>query len=432
MKEFTDPKDYFPYIGHELNHKKILKSPIWKNIVGNLMDEENISYHDDDARVYCKENRSVLKNVLVRNISAQRNIAEDIDSVNVIVPRHRSLFDYCLGMPAHFILINRAVMLVAGSNLFVARYDSILRYFGGMMFLREDAIIKRRGRTGVYLSIKRYIDEVLPAYLKREMFDGIGDLKLKHDMIVYPGQEKDSLTRKRKGGRSKSGKLRDLSPIFFILFRNLTAENGTKLFITPANISFSKYPDAIFLAHPTKWKGIFQNLRYLHEQNFTMGWYPKYTRRHTEARLDAVVNYGKPEQFCSGDFKTMRDIIDYSHRLKEKIGLLESIFPTTLLYRAMDNDSELSLPELENRAKKLFDRYCSLGVYLEKVSGREGEMAGIREIVDRAMSNLNCNPRYRMFHLETSEFLRAKSGRLFSLDPRLHQWYANNIRHLDV
>ena len=117
---------------------------------------------------------------------------------------------------------------------------------------------------------------------------------------------------------------------------------------------------------------------------------------------------------------------------KEKIGLLESIFPTTLLYRAMDNDSELSLLELENRAKKLFDRYYSLGVYLDKVSAREGEMTGIREIVDRAIVTINCNPFYRMFRLETREFLRAKSGRLFSLDPKLHQWYANNIRHLDA
>ena len=431
MNELQDPRDYFPYIGHELSRKKIFRSPIWKAVVGDLFDRPNITDRGDEVRIFCPENRSVLKDVLVRGAAAQRKIASADRSVGVLVPRHRSLFDYNLGMPAHFMLVNDAVMLAAGSNLFVAHYASALRHFGAMMFLREDTEIKRWGRRKVFLGVHRYLEEVLPAYLKEQMLDGVGEARKKHDLIIYAGQEKDPVTRQRRGGRSKSGKLRDQSPIFFFTFREITRDHPTELYVTPVNVSFSKYPDAIFIVHPTKWKGIVESLRYIHEQNFTMSWYPNFTRRHTEARLDAVLNYGRPEPFRGEDFPAIRDVIEYTRKLKVKIGLLESVFPTTLLYRALDDRTDASFGELSDRAKRLHDRYSELGIYLAKVSDGSGNMLPVEELVRRAVTTLNCNPAYRIYGLSTKRFLYAESGRLHSLDPELQRWYANGLRHLD-
>jgi hypothetical protein len=431
MREYSDPRDYFPYIGHELSKKKIFRSPIWKAVVGRLFEEPNITNQGDQIHVYCPRNRSVLKDVLVRGVEAQREIAGSPDSTEVLVPRHRSLFDYNLGMPAHFTFIKEEVMLAAGSNLFVAHYDSALRTFGAIMFLREDCELKRCGRRKVFLSVERYLQEVLPEYLKLQMLDGAGEQKAKHHLIIYPGQEKDPATGKRSGGRSKTGRLRDLSPIFFFVFRQITQGHPTKLYITPVNASFSKYPDAVFIVHPTKYKGIVRSLRYIHEQNFTMSWYPRFTRRHTEARLDAVLNYGKPELFRGEDFQNIRDVIDFSRKLKTKISLLESIFPSTLLYRSLDDKPDASFGEVGERAQRLFDRYSRQGIYLEKVSDGKGNMLPIGEIVHRAITALNCNPAYRIYGLSTKQLVTSRSGRVYSLDPELQSWYANTIRHLD-
>ena len=272
---------------------------------------------------------------------------------------------------------------------------------------------------------------MLPAYLKQQMFDGVGEKKLKRDIVVYPGQEKNPVTRQRGGGRTKTGKLRELSPIFFDVFRRLTLESSTSLYITPVNISFSQYPDATFIVHPIRSQGLAHKLRYVHEQNFTGSWYPRYAIRHPKAKLEVVVNYGKPEHFAGENFKARRDIIQYVWELKRKIGLLESIFPAIFLYRALDENPELPIPDLDEKCKQLYDSYSRQGVNLEKVSQQPGKMMPVSELVERAMTALNIHPRYRIIGQKTREFVTLREGRYMSLDPELQQWYANNIRHLD-
>ena len=66
------------------------------------------------------------------------------------------------------------------------------------------------------------------------MVDGIGENKIKRDFIIYPGQEKDPVTKIRNGGRTKSGKLRKLNPIFFEKFRAITTGAND------SNIEFEK------------------------------------------------------------------------------------------------------------------------------------------------------------------------------------------------
>ncbi len=429
--ELKNPADYFPYITHELDQKKLVRSTLWKNVAGDLFQEKNITDNGDEIILRGDETTTLFKEVIVRGVLAQQKVAHDSFSVCTVVPRHRSLYDYGIGMPVHSRLINTEVMILAGSNLFVAGYDTMLRHFGAFMFLREDSFLKRQGYPKVYLSIKRYLKEVFPAYLNYQMFEGVGDKKLKRDMIVYAEQEKHPITKKRSGGRTKTGKLRDLSPIIFDKLRELTNESSTKLYISPANVSFSKYPDATFSVHPVKHGGIVNDLRYVHEQNFVGSRYPHYARKPPEAQLEVVANYGKPELFSSEDCKSFRDVIKYTKDLKQKIGALESIFPTALLFRALGDKTEMPLHELSNVCKRLYDHYMKLGIYVGKVSESPGNLMNVKEIVDRAVTSLNSNAAYLIYGLNTDLFVKYQSGRFISLDPKLQEWYANTICHLD-
>ncbi len=428
--ELKNPADYFPYITHELDQEKLVGSTLWKNVIGNQFDEENITDNGDEIIVKSEET-PLFNEVIVRGILDQRKIARDTFSVCTVVPRHRSLYDYGIGMPVHSRLINAEVMILAGSNLFVAPYDATLRHFGAFMFLREDSFLKRPGYPKVYLSITRYLKEVFPAYLNYQMFEGVGEKKLKRDMIVYAEQEKHPITKKRSGGRTKTGKLRELSPIIFDKLRQLTIESSTKLYISPASVSFSKYPDATFIVHPVKHGGIVNELRYVHEQNFVGSRYPHYSRKHPEAKLDVVVNYGKPELFNGEDYKSFRDLVRYTKDLKQKIGALDSIFPTVLLFRALGDKTEMPLHELSDECKRLYDHYIKMGIYVGKVSQSPGNLMNVREIVDRAVTLLNSNSAYLIYGLNTDIFINYQSGRFISLDPLLQEWYANTICHLD-
>ncbi len=433
MMELENAVDYFPYIRHELNQEKLLKAKMWRNVIGSLFDEANMTDAGDQVTIRGDENVQLFRNVTINGVREQRKIAHAPFSVGAIVPRHRSLYDYGIGMPVHNRLINSEVMLLAGSNLFVAAYDTMLRHYGAMMFLRQDTVLKRKGYPRAFLSIERYLQEVFPAYLNAQMFEGVGASKLKRDIIVYPGHEKNPVTKKRSGGRSKTGRLRDLSPLIFETFRNLARDNTTRLYITPVNVSFSKYPDATFIAHPTKHRGFgfIEGLRYMHEQIFVDTAYPRYAHAHPEAKLDVIVNYGKPEHYRGENLRSFRDIFNYTKALKEKIGRLESIFPSTLLFRAMGDHVERSFSDLENSAKRLYDHYGQSGINVTKISVGPGKMRPIREMAEEMTESLNSNPPYRIFGSQTKEFVACRAGRFTTRDKKLQDWYANSIRHLD-
>lgn len=437
MKEFRNPKDYFPYIEHDLNHHKIQESFLWKSSVGELFikaDEQIEKARENNVNsitIYNDDNTSIFYKVTINGLKNQLEISKDPNAAEVIVPRHRSLYDYIIGMPVHYYIINPELMLLAGQNLLISKYASSLKNHGAIAFIREDTYLKRKGYPKAYLSMKKYLNEIFPEYLKQEMIIGSGENKIKRDLIIYPGQEKDPVTKVRNGGRSKTGKLRKLNPVFFQKFNVITDRNISKLFVTPVNLSFSKYPDAPFVVHPGKKKGFLKNLRYLKEQNFIFKSYSAFCLKNQYSRLEVIINYGEPHHFSESGFSSMREIVHYTGDIREEIGRLESIFPLTLLYRALDTDSDISLTELENRSKKLFEQYRDKQINCIPVSDSKGNMKNIKDLAESAVNTINANPPFKVKVLNKLKFLEIKSGRLYSNDSLLQNWYANNIRHLD-
>ncbi len=432
MVELEKPEDYFPYIGHDLDPSYIKGSRYYILLLGDLLAKENVAYPDKDTILLNgMTGASVFGSAKVKGMEMQRELSGRNTCVELVVTRHRTLYDYCIGQPVHNRLINPNVIIIAGNNLFVSKFDWFLRKYGAFMFLREDVVLKKKGYPNAFLSQKRYLDEVFPAYMKQEMFEGHGTEKTKMDVILYAEQEKDPVTKKRSGGRSKSGRLRNLSHIFFDKLKGLTKDSDTTLYVVPVNISFSKYPEAPYLVHPSQSKGILKGIRYIYEQYFIFVGYPKYSHVHKEARLAVTVHYGKPEVLDASNFSSMRDLLHYSASLKEKIGLLETIYPLTLLYRAMDTDPELALSALGERAKTLYDRYMHLGLDTENVSDGRGNLLPMKEIAERAATTLNSNPNLYLGGVNERAFLSISGNSVRSNDPKLQNWYANNLRHLD-
>jgi hypothetical protein len=430
MKELENPADYFPYIAHDLDPNYIAGSSYYINLLGDIIG--HVTQVDPDTiTLNGMTGNSVFRSVKVKGAAEQRRLAADNSAVELLLPRHRSLYDYCIGQPVHNRLLNPNVIIIAGNNLFVSKFDWFLRKYGAFMFLREDVVLKKKNYPKVFLTQKRYLDEIFPAYMKQQMFEGHGPEKQKMDVLVYAEQEKDPVTKKRNGGRTKTGRLRNLSHIIFDKLKGLTRESGTKLYVTPMNISFSKYPEAPYIVHPSKSKGLMKGIRYMIEQYFTFVGYTKYSHVHHEARLEVTVHYGKPEILHADNFSSMSDLLRYSARLKEKIGLLEAIYPLALLYRAMDEDTDISFAELTERAKKLFARYRELAIDVENISDAQGNLLPIEELANRSVLTMNSNPDFFISGFHGRKILTIENGRLISHDPKLQKWYGNMLRHLD-
>ncbi|MBN2534917.1 MAG: hypothetical protein JXB88_18695 [Spirochaetales bacterium] len=431
-EELKKPEDYFPYIGHELDHNVVYRNKIYKNIVGNLLNKENISQISDDS-VYINgsNSRSLFKEIKITGLARQLPVIQAKNAVGLYIPRHRSLFDYIVQMPIHYHFFTPNVMILAGNNLFVFNYDTFLRKCGAFMYLREDVFLKRKGLKRVFLSKDRYMDEVFPAYVRQQMFEGTDQDKSRKDLIIYPENEKNPVTRKRAGGRTKSGKLRTLSPVFFDKLKNISRDYPVKLYVNAMNISFSKIPEAPYIVHASKVKGLKKKLHYLLENYFTMLSYPRYALSHQDAKLEVSIHYGKPELLDAASFTSMRDLIGFTKSIEFKIGRLESIFPVTFLYRVLDNNQELSLADCEERMKTRFEYYSSIGVNIEKISDSKGNMLPPGEIIEKSMKTINSNPSFFVKGVRKNNFLKITSGRIVSYDRALQVWYANNIRHLD-
>ena len=150
--EFQRAQDYFPYIGHDLSRGKFAQTAIWQNVIGTLFAPGNVTDRGESVTVQSRVRGSFLrKGLLFRRVEVEglgphREIARDPNAVEALVPRHRSLYDYSIGMPVHHELVNRETMVLAGDNLFVSKFDDELRARRGevMRLLRAVEVAKDR------------------------------------------------------------------------------------------------------------------------------------------------------------------------------------------------------------------------------------------------------------------------------------------------
>lgn len=421
---FDDPKAYFPYIDHELDAGRD-SLHLRDYMIGGLFEE---SFPGEDRVRFAGPNK-VFRGVDVVCPSVHHQITQNPRAVQLLIPRHRSLFDYGINQPVHHDVINDKIILAVGQNLMVHKFNESLRHFGGFVFLRDDAQLKRQGLRKAFLEKGKYLNEVLPQYLEQQMFSAADDA-VRHDLLVYLEYEKSKETGKSAGGRTKTGHLRKLNWTLIRVCRELALANGVDLYVTPLSVSFSKVPDAPYVVHPSGLRGRLKVFRYFAEQRFVFNWYPEYAEKHPEAKLDAVVRYGQPDLVTGRDIESHRDFIRYADSITDRMGRLDSVYPVPLLCTALGDDRTLRLAELQDRTKRVYERLVAAGANVEKVSDIYGNLRSVKEMTEESVLHLNTTPNYYIKDYESHEIISYAAGRLTSNDQPLQHWYANTISHL--
>ncbi|RPJ05658.1 MAG: hypothetical protein EHM28_11635 [Spirochaetaceae bacterium] len=356
-------------------------------------------------------------------------IARDPDSVNILLPRHRSLYDFTAFQPLHHDFVNNRIMILAGQNLFVGKLNMALRSYGGFVFLREDSCLTCENHPQAFLDKDFYFKNVLPLYLKQQVFCSSPE---KHDLMIFLEYEKDTRTGKNNGGRSKTGELRQINWAMIKLLYDLARANNIKAYITPVNIGFSKIPDAPFTVHPPGPGSTTRALRYFFEQRFVYHKYPKYAGIHKQARVREVSRYGKPELLSDMDFPSLRAFKRYAEDFRARMGGLETVFPIHLICKAMGQHEIIHLKTLDDKLFHFHEHFKKENVRFVDVEDSRGNVLPIEELAKKTVDHLNATP-------DPHAGGPGRGGRMFSLkknylqshDLKLQIWYANNILHFD-
>jgi len=435
-KVFNDPKEYFPYIGHTLNKDFIENGRLFslkhartikEFFIGNTFDDYVLDEKTEDTKIY-EGDSTLFSKITTKGFSKYKEAAKNPKNVFVICPRHRSLIDFIAAQPIHYFLIKKDTMVVAGDNLFVASFAKFFRDFGGFMFLRKNKVFKRTGGNKLELTVRQYLTSVLPTYLKDQMIDG--KEAVRHDMILFPEFYTTAKGNVVSSGRTKTGELGEISSIFSRILYKLSKDSDTNVYFVPANFSFSKYPDGVFLGHNSLFSQIIKPVKYLFELNYVFNKYPHFSERNPDAKLDITVNYSeaiKLNDLSPKQIKSTKEPDAFVNYLREQIGQGETIYPSTLLCKALEGEKELSFRELDKRVSTLVDTYQEKGIDVSNV-----DQFTASELAEYAATALNTNPRL-LFHRkhDSTELITLTRDSVISNNLRMQNWYSNMLAHLD-
>ncbi|MFP4385403.1 MAG: hypothetical protein ACLFST_07530 [Spirochaetia bacterium] len=414
--------EYFPYIEHHLDTgKDALK--LRHYIINGLFERTET----DKDEMLLKGDAFAFSEVNFSGFRQHQEISANPNAVEVLVPRHRSLYDYAIHQPIHHDFINRHIIIAVGQNLFVSKFDETLKYFGGFKFLREDTLLQRKGYADTFLSTSDYMKTVFPAYLKEEMFSAE---KPKHDLLVYIEYERDRNTGKNISGRTKTGRLRNVNWSMLNLLHRLGVETGVDVYITPINISFSKVPDAPFIVYPNNFRGLIKKVTYYTEQRFIFHQYPRFAYKHPEAKMEATVKYGEGMKLQDYNLQKMRDYKEFSSRLIDRIGRMETVFPLPLLMAAFKGENSLLERDLYDRMQTLCDNLSRRNVPLDKVTDDSGRLLPRDLLIDKTLLTLNSNPPMLIRNFNPRHIAEYENNRITVHYPELKDWYQANILHL--
>lgn len=405
--EYGSIEDLFPYVEHHL--------------VNNIPKPIILA-----STLYCNRVFSSIKVEGLDNIKDLKS--SNPDSSLVYISRHRSHLDYVItqlalakaGMPAR---------IQAGDNLFIGPLDPLLRHCGAFMTIRDDHIFYSKNwflnsvysflpnNLGLYKKqYDLYIDRKLSKMLYERYLEKIlSNNDSSKDLLIYPEYIRGA-DGSLKYGRSYSGSLLDFSPYVFDLVQKIASKVNRDFFFVPVNVSYEQVVEDSFIARmPELKKSNSKSSIYIKEFVYIA------TRAfsHSLKPGKTVLKFGEPSEIKKG-YSTILSSSRSAKKLKNRVGLLETVFAPHIMFYSMDKKSKVSFPELEDKIMANLSRLNSSGI---------------------DVSNLRVHNRFKSFDVLLEEalpffdskarhFVYVKDNHLCVLESSVVNQYANHIAHL--
>jgi glycerol-3-phosphate O-acyltransferase len=282
----------------------------------------------------------------------------------VYVSNHRSHIDYLIEPLVLEDTDVRPPVIAAGINLFGGPLGLIHRHVTGAIPIRRNV-----KDPGYLITLKAYIAEVLG----------------RHDLMFYI-----------EGGRSYSGELKP--PKTGLVAACLGAELPGLVFV-PCAIAYDLVLEDFVLAHQKVKRRQRPFSRELAEMvRYAVGY-----------RSRAFVTFGEPISPTGVDPHARRDVLEFSHQIRDTIGRMMKVVPTMILAAAMR--PSIARADLESRVGRLIDTIAAAGGNLASTSPRV--------VVEEAA---------RLF--EARGIVVEEAGRFRVRERNVLRYYARAVEHL--
>jgi glycerol-3-phosphate O-acyltransferase len=282
----------------------------------------------------------------------------------IYASNHRSHLDYLVEPLALEDVGIRPPIIAAGINLFGGPLGLIHRHVTGAMPIR------RNTKDPAYLiTLKAYVAELLG----------------RHDLMFYP-----------EGGRSYSG---ELKPPKTGLLHAALQGGQDHMVIVPCAVAY----DLVLEDH------ILSRQRVKRAQRPFGREFAELVRYAVGYRSRAYVTFGTPIDVSGCDPHSRREVLDLAHRVRDDIGRLVKVLPTSLLATVLRH--AMTQREAEIGTAALIDRLLAAGANIGDVDPREA--------VDRAARSF-----------EARNIIVIESGRFRVRERNVLRFYARSIEHL--
>jgi len=254
---------------------------------------------------------------------AERAVRATRDHRVVYISNHRSHTDYLV---EPLVLEDNAIrppVIAAGINLFGGPLGLIHRHVTGAIPIRRNT-----KDPGYLITLKAYVAEILG----------------RHDLLFY-----------LEGGRSYSGELK--SPKTGLVHAALQAGHPN-LVLQPCAISYDLVLEDFILSR----------LRVKKQQRAFSRELAEMVRYAVGYRSRAFVTFGEPIPTTGFDPHARRDVLDLAHHVRDTIGQLFKVVPTTLFAAAMRRSS--TPDALESRLAALVETLLATGANLDVAEPR--------------------------------------------------------------
>jgi glycerol-3-phosphate O-acyltransferase len=282
----------------------------------------------------------------------------------VYVSNHKSHIDYLiepLVLDDHGI---RPPIIAAGINLFGGPLGLINRHVTGALPIR------RNTKDPVYLiTLKAYVAELLS----------------RHDLLFYI-----------EGGRSYSGELKP--PKTGLIHAALQADRR-ELTVVPCAIAY----DLVLEDHVLARQGTKRAQRAFSRELAEM------VRYAVGYRSRAFVTFGEPIDIGHCDPHSRRDVLALAHHIRDAIGRLVKVLPTSLVATSMK--PSISVGDLGARVAELIDVLGTSGANLDSTDASAVVDSAVRAFVARGV-------------------LVVERGRVRIRERAVLRYYARTVEHL--
>ncbi len=404
--EHNNIEDLFPYVEHHLktmSNSILIASQFYSNRVFS------------SAKIEGLENLKYFK-------------SNHPDSSFVYVSRHRSHIDY---LETQLKLGKEGIptRIQAGDNLFIGPLDPLLRHCGAFMVVRDEHGFYSKNwflnsvysclpnNLGPYKKqyetyVNRKLSKILYEHYLRNILNNNESSK---DLLVYPEYVRES-DGSLKYGRSYSGALLDFSPYVFDLIQKTASNIDRAFFFVPVNVSYSQIIEDSFISQiPTLKKTNSKSLLYVKEFIYiaTRAFSPFFKPGKF------VLKFGEPSEIKKG-YSTILSSSRSAKKLKDKVGLLETVFAPQIIFYSMDKKTKIPFPKLEDKVMANISKLDNSGVDTSNLK-RFDRTKSFDDLLEEVL---------RLFDAPKRRFVYVKDNHLCVLNSDVVNQYANHIAHL--